>query len=131
MPISKKNKVHIDSRGSLHECMNIGGEFSDVPSGGHLYAFTILPKKSRGNHFHTKKEEWFMCLHGEVEIVLINEKTQIKQLNRMQGMDGKLYYIPALTRHTFINNSDQIAVIVSYGSEIFNPSNPDTFFKDI
>ena len=47
MPISKKNKVHIDSRGSLHECMNIGGELSDVPIGGHLYAFTIQPKNSR------------------------------------------------------------------------------------
>ena len=128
MPISKQNKIHIDNRGALHECMNIGGKLSDVPSGGHLYAFTIEPKKSRGNHFHKKKEEWFMCLHGEVEIVTVEENTQKKYLDIMKGMDGKLYHIPALTRHTFINKTNQIAIIISYGSEIFNNSNPDTFF---
>ena len=127
MPVSKQNLIHKDKRGILHECMNIGGELKDVPSGGHLYAFTIEPNNSRGNHFHKKKEEWFMCLHGEVEIALFEEDTKKKYTNIMRGMDGKLFYIPALTRHTLFNKSNETAVIISYGSITFNPSDPDTF----
>ena len=41
MPISKKNFINQDKRGILHECMNIGGDSQDVPSGGHLYAFQL------------------------------------------------------------------------------------------
>ena len=127
MPISKENIIYKDQRGTLHECMNIGGKIKDVPCGGHLYAFTIEPNNSRGDHYHKKKEEWFMCLQGEVEILLKDEDTNKEVLNLMKGMDGKLFYIAPNTRHTLFNKTNQTAIMISYGSIPFDPLEPDTF----
>ena len=128
MPISKKNFINQDKRGTLHECMNIGGDSQDVPSGGHLYAFSIEPNFSRGNHFHKIKEEWFMCLSGTVKVKLKNEQTSIETDIILKGMDGFLLHIPKMVRHTLINNSSIIAIMISYGSKVHNKDFPDTYF---
>ena len=48
----KQNKVFKDKEEFYMNVFNIGGEYGDVPSGGHFYALTIEPKHARGNHFH-------------------------------------------------------------------------------
>ena len=123
----KQNKVFKDKRGILHECFNIGGEYGDVPSGGHFYALTIEPKHARGNHFHKNKLEWFLCLKGEVRIVLKDEESLVENEIIIKGMDGKVIEIPPLIRHTLYNDKDENAIIVSYGSIPFNSDQPDTY----
>ena len=45
----------------------------------------------------------------------------------MKGMDGKLFHIPPLTRHTLINKGKETAILISYGSIPFDSLNPDTY----
>ena len=99
--ISKINKTFIDESGKLHECINIGFDLSDVPPGWHLYPFSINPNQTRGNHFHKVKKEWFMCLSGEVELILKEEKTKNSSVSITQTVWIPLSLSP-VSQHPFL-----------------------------
>src|SRR3989344_2412516 len=62
---------HSDPRGNLFEILR----FKDhkIPGEGYVYCFTINYKQRRGDHYHTKKQEWFSCVSGKA-VVLVEDR---------------------------------------------------------
>jgi UDP-2-acetamido-2,6-beta-L-arabino-hexul-4-ose reductase len=56
-------QVHRDARGALFEILRLAG-------GGQIFFSTTKPGVVRGNHFHSRKVEWFCVLRGEAAIRL-------------------------------------------------------------
>src|SRR3990172_8294868 len=115
---------HTDSSGFLIELLRFVDD--NIPGKGQLYTFSIEPGKRRGDHYHHRKREWFTCVCGRAIVLLstADGKTLACELSPEQP---KVVYAGSGTAHALINTTDQIAVIVSYGSEQHNPFDEDTY----
>ena len=121
-------KTRVDSRGTLFEIMRFKDQ--NIPGKGYIYAFSVNPGTRRGDHYHTKKREWFTCVYGEA-VVLVEDKNGNKKKMILNASKPKLLYLGPHTSHAILNESKEIAVLVSYGSKQHNPKDPDTFEKFI
>ena len=119
---------HVDPRGLLFEIMRFKDQ--NIPGEGYIYTFSINPGVRRGDHYHTRKLEWFTCVYGEA-VILIEDKDGNKEKIVLNTTKPKLIYFGPYTSHAVLNESDDVAVIVSYGSKQHDPDDEDTFRKVI
>jgi dTDP-4-dehydrorhamnose 3,5-epimerase-like enzyme len=115
---------HVDSRGFLIELLRFTDW--DIPGGGQLYTFSVEPGKRRGDHCHLHKREWFTCVSGEA-IVLLSSSDGRNHTVLLSPVEPKIVYAAPGTSHALVNRAEQVAVIVSYGSEQHNPKDEDTY----
>lgn len=115
---------HIDSRGFLIEQLRFTDD--EIPGTGQLYTFSIEPGRRRGDHYHLRKKEWFTCVFGKATVLLSTSDGKTCACV-VSPEKPKIIYAGPGTAHALINNMDQVAVIVSYGSEQHNPDDEDTY----
>jgi dTDP-4-dehydrorhamnose 3,5-epimerase len=115
---------HDDARGGLFEVLRFADE--EVPGGGQLYTFTINPGQRRGDHYHTRKREWFTCAHGSALVLLTDTRTGRDEVVELDATRPRVVYAGPGTAHALLNRGDEVAVIISYGSEQHHPEDPDT-----
>jgi len=118
--------MYSDTRGSLYETIKFTEQ--GVPSGGQLYVYTINPRTRRGDHFHLQKSEWFICVYGQV-VVLMKSQLGGKLEETLDSATPRLAFAGPGTSHALVNKTKEIAVIVAYASKEFDKEYPDTFFK--
>ena len=117
---------HVDPRGLLFEILRF--KDNDIPGEGQLYTFSIQPGARRGDHYHLKKKEWFACVHGKVK-VLLSSMEGVDKVIEISTEHPKVVYVGMGTTHALINETNTIAVIVSYGSKQHDPVDVDTYRK--
>lgn len=115
---------HVDERGFLFEVIRF--DDFNIPSGGQVYTFSIEPSKRRGDHYHLKKEEWFTCVHGKA-IILLSSLSGEEKIIEIDSEKPVLVYAGVGTSHALINKTNEIAIIVSYGSKQHDPEDIDTY----
>ena len=117
---------YVDPRGMLFEILR----FKDfkIPGQGQLYTFSIEPHQRRGDHYHLNKREWFTCVHGEA-IVLLSDSEGAELAVQVSPKEPKIIYAGPGTSHALINKHEEVAVIVSYGSEQHDPEDEDTYMR--
>jgi dTDP-4-dehydrorhamnose 3,5-epimerase-like enzyme len=115
---------HTDPRGFLVELLR----FKDwgIPGEGQMYVFSVEPKKRRGDHYHSRKQEWFTCVSGEVTVLLSSQDGQNDAVC-LSPEEPKIIYVAPGTSHALLNRAGQVAVVVSYGSEQHDPKDGDTY----
>lgn len=121
-------ETHADPRGFLFEIMRFRDQ--NIPGEGYLYTFSVNLGERRGDHYHTKKQEWFTCVYGEV-VILVEDKNGNKNKIILNTKEPKLLYFGPYTSHAILNESKEVAVLVSYGSKQHDPKDEDTFKKFI
>ena len=119
---------HSDQRGDLFEILRFKDQ--KIPGEGYIYTFTINPMQRRGDHYHTKKLEWFSCVSGEA-VVLVEDKNGNKKKLLLNAKNPAILYCGTYTSHALYNESQNPAIIISYGSKQHDPDDPDTFEKFI
>ena len=117
---------YVDTRGMLFEILRF--KDAQIPGQGQLYTFSIEPHHRRGDHYHLNKREWFTCVHGEA-IVLLSDSNGAKTAVRISPKNPKIVYAGPGTAHALINDKEEVAVIVSYGSEQHDPNQEDTYMR--
>ena len=119
-----------DERGWLIEVL--GGE---LPEGckefGQLHVSVAYPGKVRGNHYHTRKVEWFCVPTGTGQLFLKDRETgEIDEI--MMGVDDlKTIRIDPGTIHAIKNVGEGDMVLLVYANEKFDPKDPDTYYENI
>jgi len=121
-------ELHTDTRGALFEILRFKDQ--NIPGEGYIYTFLVNPGARRGDHYHTKKQEWFTCVYGEVAVLVEDKKGNKKKITLNASKPQLLYFGP-YTVHTILNESNGVAVLISYGSKQHDPKNEDTFKKFI
>jgi UDP-2-acetamido-2,6-beta-L-arabino-hexul-4-ose reductase len=81
-------RVHRDDRGQLFEILRLAG-------GGQIFFSTTKPGVIRGNHFHTRKVEWFCVLRGEAAIRIRRVGDDRVREFRVSGETPEFISIPA------------------------------------
>jgi dTDP-4-dehydrorhamnose 3,5-epimerase-like enzyme len=113
-----------DNRGYLielfrKEAMDIEGDVF-----GQVYIAMTNPGIVRGNHYHSRKVEWFAAIGGEPLLILENITTKVQHEFYLVE---KAIRIPPNFAHAFINTGNEPSLLIAYISESFNPDDPDTF----
>lgn len=127
LPVSQfkyKIKSYLDGRGSFVE-------FLKNKRFGQFSYFSILPKKTRGNHFHHTKLEKFIVIAGKAKFNFLNVVNNISfsiLVNSNQNL--VINSIPGWA-HNIENPGKDITKILVWCNELLDKSDPDTNFYKI
>jgi len=117
-----KYPLHNNETGSFQELAHS----SDVKF-GQLSILTIEPQCKRGGHYHTRKEEWFCCIHGKCKLELVNIKDGTKKVLFLSDAYREYVLIKPYESHTVTNLGSKVECeILIIISEEYNPEDPDT-----
>ena len=121
--------LHTDPRGALFEVLRF--EDFNIPKDGYIYTFSINPHYRRGDHYHNKKEEWFTCVYGAAKVLLSTVDGKHHCVIELSADKPSLVYVPAGTTHAVINQGEEVAVLVSYGTipHVDGTEDNDTFYQ--
>ena len=119
-----------DERGWLIEVL--GG---DLPEGckefGQLHVSVAYPGKVRGNHYHTRKVEWF-CVPAGKGLLLLKDCENGETREVVMGVENmKTIKIEPGAIHAIKNIGEEDMVLIVYSNESFDPDDPDTFYEKI
>jgi UDP-2-acetamido-2,6-beta-L-arabino-hexul-4-ose reductase len=117
-------QVHRDERGQLVEIIRMAG-------GGQIFFSTTRPGVIRGNHFHTRKVEWFCVLRGKAVIRIRRVGDDSIHEFRVSGQSPEFISIPPLCSHQIENIGDDDLLTVFWCNEIFQPADPDTYYERV
>jgi len=115
---------HDDERGSFVELAHTldSGQFS---------VSTSKPGITRGNHYHHTKIEKFIVLKGEAVISLRKIGDDKVRKVSISGDSPKIVTIPVGYTHNITNIGEEDMVLLIWCNEIFNQSNPDTYYEEV
>lgn len=119
-----KSKVRSDNRGSLWEIIK-------SKKSSHLFISTTNKGKIRGNHFHTKKIERFIILHGSAVIKfrhILDKKIYKFTINSKQKCSID---IPTYCTHSLTNKLNEKLITLFYTNEIYDPKKTDTYYEKV
>jgi len=116
--------IHVDPRGRLFEILRFVDD--GISGEGQLYTFSLNPGVRRGDHYHREKREWFTCVHGRVLVLLddLHGTTEVVELAADRPM---VVYAAPGTTHALVNETSEVAVVISYGSVQHSDDAPDSY----
>ncbi|TWT77783.1 dTDP-L-rhamnose 4-epimerase [Posidoniimonas polymericola] len=117
-------EVKADNRGELYEIIKLA-------TGGQVFFSTTKPGVIRGNHYHTRKVEWFCVLKGEAVIRLRPIHGGAVKDFRVCGDRPQFISIPVLHTHHIENVGSEELLTMFWCNEVFDQADPDTFYDAV
>ena len=93
-----------------------------------VYLNIVNPGEIKGPHIHTKRNSYFVCIHGEV-IFIIQKKSGEYQEVRVKAETPVLVFIPKNVPTAHINISDSISRVLTLADVSWKPN--DNEMKNI
>jgi len=118
--------LHQNDTGSFQELAHA----TDVEF-GQLSLLTIAPRCKRGGHYHTRKKEWFCCLHGKCYIVATDVRTGRQRSIVLDDADREFVIVNPYEAHIVLNPSDVECELLIISSEEYDPENTDTIKYEV
>lgn len=117
-------QLHTDNRGSLVEVIKLA-------QGGQVFFSTTKPGITRGNHYHTRKVEWFCVLKGNAVIRLRRLDSNDVQEFPVSGDRPEFISIPVMHTHHIENVGQTELLTMFWCNEIFDNRDADTFMAKV
>lgn len=117
-------KQHNDQRGTFMEVLK-------TPDFGQFSCFTILPKMTRGNHYHHSKTEKFLVVKGRALFKFLNLDTSDTYEKKVNGSDSEIVNSIPGWAHNIKNIGDEEMIVMLWSNEIYNSLKPDTYKYEI
>ena len=123
--IVKQLNVKKDERGWLAEIVTK----EDVPNPfGLILVTTAYPGKTKGNHYHKRKSEWYCVVQGNGLLAITDLASKKKTEIRIGKNNMALVKIPPNYLHSITNIGQEEMILISYVDESFNEKDPDTYY---
>ncbi len=113
-----------DERGNFIEVFKL-------PECGQVSYSTTKPGIIRGNHYHTRKKEFFCVVEGTAKIKQRNIKTDEMEEKIVSGNEPELVEMKINWTHNIQNVGDSEMKLLIWISEIYNPDDADTFIEEV
>lgn len=118
-----------DERGWLVEVLK--NDFLKNKEFGQFFITTAHSGFVKGNHYHTRKTEFFCVIKGEAKLLLTGNNTgEEKEILMGESNLVTVKINPGIT-HAIKNIGNDMMFLLSYIDEQYNEKDPDTFFKKI
>ena len=113
-----------DERGYLFELVK-------SHQAGQIFVSRTKPGITRGNHYHHTKVEKFCVVEGTAEIRLRHLVTDQVIAFKVEGRECRIVDIPVGYTHNISNVGDSDLITLFWANEIFDPQNPDTYYREV
>jgi UDP-2-acetamido-2,6-beta-L-arabino-hexul-4-ose reductase len=110
-----------DQRGAFVEAVQAAG------GQGQVSFSTTRPGITRGQHYHLRKVERFIVLHGSAEIAIRPVGRDAVATFQVSGDTPAFVDMPTLHTHNITNVGDEDLLTLFWSNEIYDPEDPDTF----
>ena len=111
-------ELHRDSRGYLMEFAKQGGQ---------VFVARSHPGSVRGNHYHTRKTEKFTVLEGQGLLITRKRGTKVIHEHWLTGDRPEIVTVQPGEVHAIVNESAGDMLLIAWSSEVFDPTDPDTY----
>jgi len=115
-------ELHRDRRGYLMEFANEGGQ---------VFVARSHPGMVRGNHYHLRKSERFTVLEGSGLLSIRKRGTNVIHEHWLTGDRPEIVTVQPGEVHAIVNEGAGDMVLVAWASEIFDPTDPDTYSEEV
>lgn len=89
-----------------------------------VYVSSVKPGEVKGPHLHTKRDSYFVCIHGKV--VFIAKDLQGKYHEIESSEDNPiLVQIPKNHPSAHINNTDKLATVLALANPAWRPNDDE------
>ena len=116
--------MHTDARGSFTEMLK-----SDER--GQVSVNISKPGITKGNHWHSTKNEKFIVVSGKARISFRKIGAEEIITYDVSGDKIEAVDIPPGYTHSITNTGDTDLVTVMWANEPFDPNNPDTYYEEV
>lgn len=116
--------MHCDARGSFTEMLKSSER-------GQVSVNISKPGITKGNHWHSTKNEKFIVVSGNARISF--RKIGSAEVISYDVSEGKIEAvdIPPGYTHSITNTGETDLVTVMWANEPFDPNNPDTYYEEV
>ena len=122
--------IRKDERGWLAEIIR-KEELIRSKEFGQFMVTTAYPGFVKGNHYHTRKFEWYCVLKGEARLVLLDNLSGEREEVILSEHRLKTVRIPPNVSHAIENIGTEVLYVLIYIDESFDEKDPDTFYEKI
>lgn len=122
--MSEKLEVKEDQRGRFVEVFKVHGF-------GQVSYSTTKPGITRGNHYHTRKQEKFCVIEGQAKICLRNRETQETKEYLVSGEAPQVIEMIVGWTHNITNVGEGEVKLLIFANEIFDLQDPDTYSEEV
>jgi UDP-2-acetamido-2,6-beta-L-arabino-hexul-4-ose reductase len=113
-----------DNRGSLFELIR-------SKHIGQIFISRSYKNITRGNHYHDSKVEKFCLVQGEAVIKLRNVLSDKIISYNVSDKKVEVVDIPPGYTHSIENLGDGEMIVLFWSSRLFDPENPDTYYREV
>lgn len=116
--------MHTDARGSFTEMLK-------SEERGQVSVNISKPGITKGNHWHSTKNEKFIVVSGKARISFRRIGTEEVITYDISGDKIEAVDIPPGYTHNITNTGETDLVTVMWANEPFDPNNPDTYYEEV
>ena len=77
-----------------------------------VYVSSVNPREIKGPHLHTKRNSYFVCIHGKVVFVIKDQKGDYKEIESSEDSPN-LVFVPKNFPSAHINLSNEISRVLA------------------
>ena len=126
----KRLEVKRDERGWLVEILR-SEELRRGDRFGQFLITTAHPGYIKGNHYHTRKYEWYCVLKGKARLVLVHNLSGEREEILLNEQQLNTVRIPPRVSHAIENVGSEMMYLLVYTDESYNEEDPDTFYEKV
>lgn len=93
-----------------------------------VYVTSVFPGEVKGPHLHTKRDSYFVCIHGKVVFVIKGNDGKYQEVV-VDSNEPVLIHVPKNTASAHANLSDGISKILTLADVAWRPN--DNEMKDV
>ena len=116
--------MHTDARGSFTEMLKSNER-------GQVSVNISKPGITKGNHWHSTKNEKFIVVSGKARISFRKIGTEEVIAYDVSGDKIEVVDIPPGYTHNITNTGETDLVTVMWANEPFDPHSPDTYYEEV
>jgi dTDP-4-dehydrorhamnose 3,5-epimerase len=86
-----------------------------------VYVSSVQPGEIKGPHLHTKRNSYFVCIHGKVVFILKDKNGNYKEIES-NDEEPVLVFVPKNIPSAHINLSDETSKILALADLAWKPN---------
>ena len=93
-----------------------------------VYVSSVNPGETKGPHLHTRRESYFVCIHGKVVFIIRNKNGEYVEIESSEEKPG-LIHVPKNIASAHINTTKSISRVLALADIAWRPN--DNEMKNI
>ena len=86
-----------------------------------VYVSSVNPGEIKGPHIHTKRNSYFVCIHGKVVFVIKNESGEYMDIVATSD-EPTMVIVPKNTPSAHLNLSNEISIVLALADVAWKPN---------